>query len=290
MTKQNQVQITIPQDEDPDTRDTREDLLSVPDNVRHRHGSTSSMVSNGGYASAQGTPQSERNTPAAQMNTTGAQLEVACNKIDEELLKIRLLLQDMAAATAKQKNISQVVKNGMTGIESATGAIFEYQQRIREVIKGQLVNAPERSSQNAPSKANKRPRDAMTNRDDTPMKKSRKETTQETGWRTVSTQKKKRDAPAIRGVERKESAPAAGERPKLPKKRNEVVFIQPGADKTYAQILRTLKEKMKPEDTGAVVKSIRKTQKGDVLLELGKGTADKEAFRKSVQEAIGGAG
>lgn len=47
---------------------------------------------------------------------------------------------------------------------------------------------------------------------------------------------------------------------------------------------------MKPEESGAVVKSVRKTQNGAVLLELAKETADKEAFRQSIQDVIGDAG
>jgi hypothetical protein len=71
--------------------------LSLPSD-RHRHESSSSMVSNGGYVSAQGTPQSGRCTPAAQ---AGAQIEEVCKQIGEELLQIRLYIQDMAAAAMK---------------------------------------------------------------------------------------------------------------------------------------------------------------------------------------------
>ncbi|KAK9721855.1 hypothetical protein QE152_g19989 [Popillia japonica] len=41
--------------------------------------------------------------------------------------------------------------------------------------------------------------------------------------------------------------------------------------KDYAEILRTIKSQVKPEEIGAQVKSIKKTSRGDVLLEVGGG-------------------
>jgi hypothetical protein len=169
-------------------------------------------------------------------------------------------------------------------------AIAEHQMRILEIAKQLSQNAPVRSRHKASMSTGKRQRDVATSLEDTPTKRSRKESAEVAEWQTVSSRRKERNASERGNVVRKEPGPVASDRPKLPKKRSDVVLIHPSAERTYAQILGTLKEKMKPEESGAVVKSIRKTQNGAVLLELGKETNDKEAFRRSIQAAIGNAG
>jgi hypothetical protein len=269
------------------TEDT-EDVFLFPPECRIRLGSTSSLVSNSRYSSAQGSPQNGRGAQITQINAV-SQIEKECDNIDNVLLRIKVLVKEMTAKTGVQKNINQIVKNGIVEIGTAAGAIFEHGTRIREIAQSQLSKLPEKNGRLASSNINKRARDATINQEDTPSKKSRKESKEENEWQLVTSQRRKQTAPAERDTERNDAAPAEEKRPKVRKKRD-VVLIQPGAEKTYAEILGTLKEKMNPEESGAVVKSVRKTQNGAVLLELGKETTDKEAFRRSIQEAIGNAG
>lgn len=265
------------------------DVFLFPPDCRVRLGSTSSLVSNSGYLSAQCSPQNGRVEQAAQ-TSAASQIEKECDNIDNVLQRIKDLVQEMTAKIGIQRNINQTVKNGIAEIGTAVGAIFEYGTRIRAIAQSQSSIMPGRNGRLASSNTTKRPRDATKNQEDTPSKKSRKESKEENEWQLVSSQRRKQTAPAERDTERNDAASAEDRRPKVRKRRDNVVLIQPGAERTYAEILGTLKEKMKPEESGAVVRSVRKTQNGAVLLELGKETTDKEAFRRSIQNAIGDAG
>lgn len=83
--------------------------------------------------------------------------------------------------------------------------------------------------------------------------------------------------------------PAAPKKPRPRKPRSEAILIKPLGGRSFADVLGDLKTKAKPEDHQTVVKSIRRTQGGDVLLELGK-SADKAGFTACLKEALGNKG
>ncbi|KAF6212634.1 hypothetical protein GE061_013160 [Apolygus lucorum] len=70
-------------------------------------------------------------------------------------------------------------------------------------------------------------------------------------------------------------------------KRPEALVIAVSENLSYSSVLKNLREKMKPEDTGTEIRAIRKTAKGDVLLELGWNSELSEEFQAAVVEAIG---
>lgn len=74
------------------------------------------------------------------------------------------------------------------------------------------------------------------------------------------------------------------------KPKNDAVVIAPGPGKTYADILKEIRSKVKPEDTETDVRSIRQTRAGHVLLELASNTKGREAFSQNLRSAIGEAG
>ena len=55
---------------------------------------------------------------------------------------------------------------------------------------------------------------------------------------------------------------------------------------SYADILKDLTSKVKPEDAKAVVRNTRPTNNAGVLLELEKRSEDKEAFQRVIQENL----
>ncbi|KAG8304804.1 hypothetical protein J6590_085729 [Homalodisca vitripennis] len=67
--------------------------------------------------------------------------------------------------------------------------------------------------------------------------------------------------------------------------RNRVLYRSSGG-RSYAEVLVDLKTKANSEQTGTVVKSVRHTQNGDSLLELGK-SEDKAAFNDIFKSALG---
>jgi hypothetical protein len=57
------------------------------------------------------------------------------------------------------------------------------------------------------------------------------------------------------------------------KGRRPAVTIKPALGKSYSDVLREIKAKIKPEDIGAEIKDIRQTRNDKVLLEVGRGSA-----------------
>ena len=55
---------------------------------------------------------------------------------------------------------------------------------------------------------------------------------------------------------------------------------------SYAEILKAIKAKVNPQNSGAVVSSIRRTRKEEILLVLKKG-GDVSAFEKALDQAVG---
>lgn len=73
------------------------------------------------------------------------------------------------------------------------------------------------------------------------------------------------------------------------RRRPEAVIIKPMKGKTYADVLKDIRTKVKPEDDAADIRSIRQTRDGAVLLEFKKTTLieNREKFSKSLREALG---
>ena len=71
-----------------------------------------------------------------------------------------------------------------------------------------------------------------------------------------------------------------------PRPRRCAIYIT-STEKSYADILKDLISKVKPEEAKAVVRNTRLTNNGGVLLELEKRSEDKEAFQRVIQENLG---
>ncbi|XP_033222480.1 uncharacterized protein LOC117176348 [Belonocnema kinseyi] len=72
--------------------------------------------------------------------------------------------------------------------------------------------------------------------------------------------------------------------------RPEAVLIKPTGNRNYADVLKQIRSTVKPEESNVIIKSIRKTRQGHVLLEVGASPEDKASFRTKLKEAIQGAG
>ena len=65
---------------------------------------------------------------------------------------------------------------------------------------------------------------------------------------------------------------------------------KPAEGMTFASILKDICMKVKPEEGGAVIRSVRQARNGGVLVELDKETQVRALFTKALEGAIGAAG
>ena len=79
--------------------------------------------------------------------------------------------------------------------------------------------------------------------------------------------------------------PAVGRKP--PQRKPDAVLIKPAQGRSFSEVLAGIRKDVKPETAGAVIRSVRKTRSGDVLVELGSGTTDKAAFENAIRAAVG---
>ncbi|KAF6204359.1 hypothetical protein GE061_002700 [Apolygus lucorum] len=70
-------------------------------------------------------------------------------------------------------------------------------------------------------------------------------------------------------------------------RRPDALVIRASESLSYSDILQKLRAQVKPEESGTELTAIRKTRKGDVLLEVIAGSKINEDFRKAVTEAVG---
>lgn len=66
--------------------------------------------------------------------------------------------------------------------------------------------------------------------------------------------------------------------------------MKPASGKSYSDVLRDVRLKVKPDNTGTEIRSIRQTRGGELLLELGNDTKDSKEFASSVETTLGYAG
>src|SRR5204863_6946885 len=76
-------------------------------------------------------------------------------------------------------------------------------------------------------------------------------------------------------------------RKKPVKNRPSAILIRPSDGKSYADVLGEIRRRVRPEDQGAVIKGLRKTRAGDLLVELGEGTGSRSDFGADLRNTLG---
>lgn len=56
---------------------------------------------------------------------------------------------------------------------------------------------------------------------------------------------------------------------------------------SFAETLENIQKDIRPEDTGAEIRSVRKTQTGGVLIEQREGTTNKKGIKDAIQQTFG---
>ncbi|BES90724.1 ZnF_C2HC [Nesidiocoris tenuis] len=68
------------------------------------------------------------------------------------------------------------------------------------------------------------------------------------------------------------------------------IIIKPQEKSTFAEVLRELRNTVNPGEMGADVRTIRKTRDGDVLIELGRQSANQKEFADKIKAVLGDRG
>ncbi|XP_046687469.1 uncharacterized protein LOC124373122 [Homalodisca vitripennis] len=69
------------------------------------------------------------------------------------------------------------------------------------------------------------------------------------------------------------------------RQRTKAVLVQPAEGRTYADLLKEIKAKVNPTETGVDIKSIKQTRQGGVLLEMSPKSEDSAAFAAAIKTA-----
>lgn len=120
----------------------------------------------------------------------------------------------------------------------------------------------------------------------------------EVEWITVKRRKPRERKVTIEGPEgnprqiaenkRPATRSKGGKKPKRP--RSEAVLIRPADGRKYADVLKDIRSKVRPDDIGVTVKAVRETRAGYILVELGEKPKDKDKFGEALRTAVGDAG
>lgn len=210
----------------------------------------------------------------------------------------------MRQATDRQKNVSMEIKEGILKIEEAMDLIEETRRQEQENDKKNKEEESmiEGEEFETPLQNKKRDRGQLSSNEGssekTVPKCKKKEEDDKELWIEVRSKSKPKQyetpmAPnkaSENGKSLKSGETKTKQTRRPTKPRNDAVIITPGEGQTYAQVLGVIRNKINPADAEADIKTIRKTQNGGILLELGRNTKDKNHFHAIIEKAIGEAG
>lgn len=233
-------------------------------------------------------PVTETRTPREALVTSPyeAVIRLARQEEEEYLVRCFEVIESMKSATQRQKNISQDVKNGLVLLEASLKHI-EHLRKSWQSCERTLVSS---STQTTPPPRPKRaasspaePGSDKRKRVDDPSDKSSSET-----WVEVVKRKKRQKNASQTAKKKQEEEPKEKPRKKRSsKQRPDALLVKPSEGKSYADVLSEIREKVKPEEKGAVIKTLRKTRAGDLLIELGQSSESKSDFGADLQSVLG---
>lgn len=214
------------------------------------------------------------------------------NSEEETVEKCRNVLKKVRHAIAKQRNVSMDVQNSVSELEELLDILGEYRRKWKtaetekEISRTSLEKTalPENYSQNARSLPQKR---VATSPAEKPTPEKRQK---EISEKKELKNEGKRDPKECGGKEAPDPLkrkPAAGNktRKKMPKHRPDAVVIKPAEGNSYADVLKRLKENVRPEEADITVRSIRRTRAGAILLQLAQG-GNVEQFSEAIKESL----
>ncbi|CAD7087787.1 unnamed protein product [Hermetia illucens] len=210
----------------------------------------------------------ETNKMVSNINRVGG-LSITLAQAEEEKLikKCTAVVKHMRSATFLQKNVGKGVKNGLMELEELLDRISYYRRawKVRQNLQEAETRTSEGDFTHVLSRAEKKKAKRIKRQQHVaPLEKPLSKTKADT----------KDGVPKQKVGRRRRTRPPA-------------LLIKPAAGKTFAEVLSEIRYKIKPEDNGAEVSSIRKTKGGGVLVELGPKTINKVTFCEAVKGLLG---
>lgn len=216
--------------------------------------------------------------------------EAAERKLEEQLLAIRSNLVKMKARTNVQKNVSRVITDGMGEIEESVEVAMYELQRMRQ-LRQLTVTEEQRTGEGLATPRVKRKAGRQTPSPEPGTSDKQEDPGKET-WATATKRKKRKataepetDANGTARTGTKWPKARRTDRPDL-KPRRGAILIKPAQGKTYADILRYMRQNVNPTDNQVDIRAIRRTKDGSVLLQLEQ-EQERQIFQKKLQDALG---
>lgn len=240
--------------------------------------------------------------------------QVSMRQDNEDLFaKCRIIIGSMKRAIGRQRNISMEVKDGLFLLEE-TIELIAYSEKKEELGINQTTQTSpaislNRTAHNSGAKTPKivesGKRAASSPPENEEGDKRKKAPGTSMGWVKVERKKKmKIDNGVVKETEgltdksgNKDVKRTPGgfmkeiKKKKKQKKRHKprpaAILVRPAGDVSYADILREMKSKTRPEDSGTEIKTIRQTRAGGMLMELKYKNENKGSFCDAVKLALG---
>jgi len=221
---------------------------------------------------------------------------------EQKLERCQAVLRKMRRAVKTASNTNRDIKDGISQLDELIEVALSLRKTWKEKEGDMLIaKQAEKARQpdlnanetQTPLAAGKR---LATSAAEAETKKKARDQSQapEEGqnpeWQTANKRKKKKKPSENKQPKsRPESKKAVDDSQKRKRARKrikpEAVLVKPSEGKSYAEVLKSLKNGTKLEDTGAEVTSMRKTKGGAILLELAKG-GKKEQLCNVIRNAL----
>lgn len=233
-------------------------------------------------------------TPAENLLQTSPRQEyIVKMRISEEetLAKCQDVLRKIRLAIEKQKNISMDVKKGVSELEELLDVTGDYRRNWKTAEKERATETATRkgsirtSISGNPASITRSKRNATSPPETRGEKKQRDNSQERTGSSALQLPLKEQHKGKMTMEKTRKNAPRGRKPNVIPRERSDAVIIRPADGHSYADVLKNLRNNIKPEEADVAIRSIRKTKTGAVLLELGKG-GKKDDFFNNIKEVL----
>ena len=214
----------------------------------------------------------------------------------DQLKQMKHIIQTMKTATNRQRNISNDVKNGLSELEEAIDSIA-FNKTVENVkdTADKTTRHEKRPASMSPEEKNegKKKKEKENNLSEILIRAiTAGEETKTCSTTTRNAQRKEVIEPATEMMSETATDPKNKEkerrlRERKPRTRPDALLIKPAEGKSFADVLGIIRKDAKPDENSTEIRNVRRTYAGDILLELGPKTTNKEGFSNTLKEILG---